>query len=137
MVKLASWNVNSLKIRLEQVMSWMVNHKIDILGLQETKLIDAHFPIERFKEEGYHVAFYGQKSYNGVALVSRFPIENITSDVIDEQKRILAATVHHIRVINLYIPNGSHVGSEKYQYKLSWLEQICNSLKTNYWNLNM
>lgn len=127
MLKLACWNVNSLKIRLEQVIAWMQTNAIDILALQETKLIDEQFPLQDFKNYGYHVIYSGQKTYNGVAMISRFPMSDIVTDVAgfaDPQRRILAATIANIRIINLYVPNGSVVGSDKYQYKLNWLSQV-------------
>lgn len=127
MIKLASWNVNSLKIRLDQVLAWMDDSQTDILTLQETKLVDDNFPQEIFLERGYHISFSGQKTYNGVAVISRLPQTNILMDVpnfTDPQRRVLAVEVAGIRVINLYVPNGSSVGSEKYEYKLRWLEHI-------------
>jgi exodeoxyribonuclease-3 len=126
-LKLACWNVNSIKIRLEQVMIWLKTNDVDILALQETKSLDEQFPIQEFKEFGYHVICSGQKSYNGVAVISRFPLENIVKDVSgfeDPQRRVLAVNTGGIRVINLYVPNGSEVGSDKYQYKLNWLNNV-------------
>ncbi|RUQ99316.1 exodeoxyribonuclease III [Legionella septentrionalis] len=125
MLKIASWNVNSLKIRLEQVLSWLKSSEVDILALQETKLIDEQFPTFEFHNQGYHVAYTGQKTYNGVAVISRKPIEQVTIEVpgfMDPQRRMLAVTIAGMRLINLYVPNGSEVGSSKYQYKLNWLE---------------
>lgn len=127
MLKLASWNVNSLKIRLEQVLEWLDSSQVDVLALQETKLIDEHFPTAAFLDKGYHVVFSGQKTYNGVAVISRHPISEVLKDVpefVDPQRRILACTVAGIRLINLYVPNGSSVDSDKYHYKLNWLEKI-------------
>lgn len=127
MFKLASWNVNSLKIRLDQVLEWLDCSKVDVLALQETKLMDEHFPIEAFTERGYQVIFSGQKTYNGVAIISRFPLSGIVTDIDgleDPQRRILAATVGGIRVINLYVPNGAALTSEKYPYKLNWLAKV-------------
>lgn len=127
MLKLASWNVNSLNVRLSQVLAWLESSQVDILALQETKLTDDKFPVEAFRAAGYHVVYSGQKTYNGVALISRHPIEDVVTDVpdfIDPQRRILAATIAGIRVINLYVPNGAAVDSDKYQYKLSWLEHV-------------
>jgi exodeoxyribonuclease-3 len=126
MPRLASWNVNSLKIRLEHVLNWLKSSEVDILAMQETKLIDEHFPINIFSELGYHAVFAGQKSYNGVAIISRYPIEDVVTDnpsFMDPQRRILAATIAGIRIINLYVPNGFMVDSEKYVYKLKWLEK--------------
>ena len=127
MLKLASWNVNSLTVRLDQVLAWLESSQVDILALQETKMTDDKFPVEAFRQAGYHVVFSGQKTYNGVALISRHAIEHAVTDVpdfIDPQRRILAATIAGIRVINLYVPNGAAVDSDKYQYKLSWLEHV-------------
>jgi len=126
-LKLASWNVNSLKVRFEQVLAWLQSSQVDILALQETKLIDEMFPVQLFQDHGFHVIFSGQKTYNGVAIISRHPISEILTDIPDlqdPQRRILAATVAGIRLINLYVPNGSEVGSEKYHYKLNWLEKV-------------
>ncbi|CEK11800.1 exodeoxyribonuclease III [Legionella hackeliae] len=132
MPKIASWNVNSIKIRLEQILNWLQSTEIDILGVQETKLIDEHFPTNIFKELGYHVAFTGQKSYNGVALISRHPISEVIKelpDFEDPQRRLLAATIGDIRLINLYVPNGSEIPSEKYTYKLAWLQKTIAFIK--------
>ncbi|HBI21678.1 MAG TPA: exodeoxyribonuclease III [Legionella sp.] len=127
MIKLASWNVNSLNVRLDQVLAWLEASQVDILALQETKLTDDKFPLDVFRQRGYHVVYAGQKTYNGVALISQYPIEDVVTDVpdlIDPQRRILAATIAGIRVINLYVPNGAAVDSDKYQYKLSWLTHV-------------
>lgn len=127
MLKLASWNVNSLKIRFEQVLAWLKATQTDILALQETKLPDENFPVEAFTSQGYHLSFSGQKTYNGVAIISRFPQSDIVRDISgfkDPQRRILAATIAGIRVINLYVPNGASLDSEKYQYKLNWLQLV-------------
>ena len=132
MLKLASWNVNSLKVRLEQVLMWLDSSNADILALQETKVVDAQFPAERFKEHGFHVVFSGQKTYNGVALISRYPIDEMQVDIPDlndPQRRILAATIAGTRVINLYVPNGSELGSDKYEYKLMWLATVKTWIK--------
>ncbi|WP_028389600.1 exodeoxyribonuclease III [Legionella fairfieldensis] len=132
MLKLASWNVNSLKIRLEQVLNWLASSKIDVLALQETKLTDENFPKENFAELGYHLVYAGQKSYNGVAIVSRYPLDDIVTDITDladPQRRILAATIGGMRLINLYVPNGSEVGAEKYSYKLMWLQKVTAFIK--------
>lgn len=127
MLKLASWNVNSLKVRLEHVLEWLNTNQVDVLALQETKLIDENFPAAMFIEQGYHVVFSGQKTYNGVAVISKHPITEVLTDIPDlqdPQRRILASTVAGVRLINLYVPNGSTVDSDKYQYKLSWLEKV-------------
>lgn len=132
MLKLASWNVNSLKVRLDQVLEWLMSSKVDILALQETKLTDDKFPIQAFNDCGYHVVFSGQKTYNGVAIISRMPINDIATDIaglVDPQRRILAATIGDIRLINLYVPNGSEVDSDKYAYKLDWLTHVTAYIK--------
>lgn len=127
MIKLASWNVNSLNVRLEQVLEWIQAQDIDILALQETKLVDEKFPLHRFTEKGYHAVFAGQKTYNGVAIISRFPVTDVQTvipELQDEAKRILAVTVAGMRLINLYVPNGFMVNSDKYYYKLDWLKKV-------------
>jgi len=131
MIKLASWNVNSLKVRLPHVLDWLKEHQPDILGLQETKTIDENFPLEDIQAAGYHVNFAGQKTYNGVAVISKLEATDIITDLPDlddPQRRVLGCTIAHesgdIRFLNLYIPNGSEVDSEKYAYKLDWLEKL-------------
>ncbi len=126
-LKLASWNVNSLKVRLDQVLDWLESTQVDVLALQETKLLDENFPAAAFIEKGYHLVYSGQKTYNGVAIISRYPISDIITDISDlddPQRRILAVTISGIRLINLYVPNGSELTSDKYQYKLNWLQKI-------------
>ena len=126
-MKIASWNVNSLKVRLPQVLDWMEHQRPDVLGLQETKLTDDKFPIEAIEEAGYRVAFAGQPTYNGVALIAREqPLDVITEipGFPDEQRRVIAGTIGRVRVINLYVVNGKEVGSDKYEYKLRWLEAV-------------
>ena len=124
---MASWNVNSLKVRLEHVLDWLDSAQPDVLGLQETKLSDEKFPVDALKQAGYEVAFAGQKTYNGVAVLARAPITDVITDIPgleDPQRRVLAGTVSGLRFINLYVPNGSAVGSEKYAYKLNWLAKL-------------
>lgn len=126
-MKIASWNVNSLKVRLPQVLEWLAANQPDVLGLQETKLTDENFPAAAFAEAGYSVQYSGQKTYNGVALLSRQPAEDIVTDLPgleDPQRRVLGATVGGLRVYNLYVPNGSEVGSDKFAYKLDWLARL-------------
>ena len=127
MTKLATWNVNSLRVRLEQVLDWVDSEQIDILALQETKMTDLDFPSQFFLDRGFHITYSGQKTYNGVAIISRLPIDNVITDppnYNDPQRRILAATIDGVRIINLYIPNGSEPLSEKYEYKLNWLKHV-------------
>jgi exodeoxyribonuclease-3 len=126
-MKIASWNVNSLNVRLPHVQRWLEENQPDVLGLQETKLTDDRFPADALMELGYHSAFSGQKTYNGVAVLAKQPIDDWQADIDgldDPQRRILAATVGDVRVINLYVVNGKEVGSDKYAYKLHWLEKV-------------
>jgi len=127
MLKIASWNVNSLNVRLPHVLAWCDMAVPDVLALQETKLVDERFPVDELMEAGYHSVFSGQKTYNGVAILSREPASDTVTDIDgldDPQRRILAATIAGVRIIDLYVVNGSEVGSEKYAYKLHWLEQV-------------
>jgi exodeoxyribonuclease-3 len=126
-MKIASWNVNSLKVRLPQVLDWLEHTGTDVLGLQETKLVDDKFPVEALREAGYRVIHAGQPTYNGVALIAREALSDpvfAIPDFDDEQKRAIAATVNGVRVINLYVVNGQEVGSEKFAYKLRWFEAM-------------
>lgn len=125
--KIATWNVNSLRVRLPQVVEWLSSVRPDVLALQETKVPDADFPVSDFEAIGYKVAFSGQKTYNGMAVVSKQPGKDIITDLpglVDPQRRVLAITLGDIRVLNLYVPNGESVESEKYRYKLDWLEKL-------------
>jgi exodeoxyribonuclease-3 len=126
-VKIATWNVNSLKVRLPHVLEWLSAHSPDVLVLQEIKQVTEVFPTEALAEIGYQSIASGQKTYNGVATISKNaaadPITDFP-DFEDPQRRILATTIDGVRVVNLYIPNGQEVGSEKYAYKLSWLEAL-------------
>ena len=126
-MRIATWNVNSLKVRLQHVIDWLALHQPDVLCLQETKTEDAKFPLEAITQTGYQVVFSGQKTYNGVALLSRGAPADITTGIPgfdDPQKRVLAATYGDTRVICVYIPNGESVESDKYQYKLRWLAAL-------------
>ncbi|MCF6287983.1 MAG: exodeoxyribonuclease III [Proteobacteria bacterium] len=126
-MKIVSWNVNSLKVRLGQVLDWCNENSPDILAIQETKLTDDKFPQPEIEDVGYHVVFSGQPTYNGVCIISSSPATDIITDVDgldDPQKRIIAATIDDVRIINLYVVNGSEPESEKYQYKMHWLQQV-------------
>jgi exodeoxyribonuclease-3 len=126
-VKIATWNVNSLKIRLQQVQDWLASESPDVFALQETKIRDEDFPADAFREQSYEVSFSGQSAYNGVALIARTPITDVVTGIDgfdDQQRRVLAATVGGVRIWNLYVPNGQSVGSDKYQYKLGWLAAL-------------
>lgn len=126
-MKIATWNVNSLRVRLPQVLDWLAQRRPDVLGLQETKVPDEQFPVEEMAAQGYHAVFAGQKAYNGVALLSRQQAVEVVTDIPrldDPQRRLLAATIGGVRLINLYVVNGSAVGSDKYAYKLQWLTHV-------------
>ena len=126
-MKLAAWNVNSLNVRLPHVLDWLRAHQPDALCLQELKLEDIKFPIAAIEEAGYHAVFDGQKTYNGVAILSRKRAEDVRRGMpgfVDEQKRVIAATLDGVRVVCVYIPNGQDTESDKYQYKLRWLDAL-------------
>ncbi|MDO8464756.1 MAG: exodeoxyribonuclease III [Gallionella sp.] len=131
-MKLATWNINSLKVRLPQVLDWLAANPIDVLCLQETKQQDCDFPQAELLAAGYHSVFSGQKTYNGVAILSREATSDVQMgipDFADEQKRVIAATLGDIRVVCVYVPNGQSVDSDKYQYKLAWLAALHGWLK--------
>lgn len=130
---IATWNVNSLKVRLPHVLAWLANVQPDVLCLQETKLEDAKFPLTDLNAAGYQCGFSGQKTYNGVAILSKQPLQEIVHGIPgfeDAQKRVLAATVNGVRIVNVYVPNGQSVDSDKYQYKLAWLKALTRWLET-------
>lgn len=131
-MKIATWNVNSLKVRLPHLLLWLAENPIDVVCLQETKQQDADFPHAQFTAAGYYSVFSGQKTYNGVAILSRLPISEVQfgiPDFADEQKRVLAATVNGVRIVCVYIPNGQSLDSDKFQYKLKWLTALKAWLK--------
>ncbi|HSQ09099.1 MAG TPA: exodeoxyribonuclease III [Burkholderiaceae bacterium] len=128
---LATWNVNSLKVRLNHLLEWLATHRVDIVCLQETKLIDENFPVAALADAGYDAVFAGQKTYNGVAVLTRRATMPAAVDVVtalpgfeDPQKRLIAATVGPLRVVGAYFPNGQSVGSDKYDYKLRWIAAL-------------
>jgi exodeoxyribonuclease-3 len=126
-VKIATWNVNSLRVRLPQLLDWLKAQAPDVLCVQETKVTDEQFPVEELRAAGYSAVYSGQKTYNGVAILSRTAPADVVSalpNADDEQKRFLAATVGGVRVVNVYVPNGEAVSSDKYRYKLAWLERL-------------
>ena len=129
---LATWNVNSLKVRLPHLEAWLRTAAVDALGLQETKLRDDEFPAGELERLGLTGAWHGQKTYNGVALLARRPLEDVSRGIpgfADEQARVIAATVGGVRVVDVYVPNGQSVDSEKYQYKLRWLTALRDYLR--------
>jgi exodeoxyribonuclease-3 len=139
-MKIATWNVNSIRTRQEQVIEWLSQNPVDVLCLQETKVVDTEFPRSPFAELGYHLYISGQKAYNGVALISRQPLQDVNIGFTpilgnleadwDEQKRVIAGVIDGICIVNLYVPNGSAVGSEKYDYKLGWLKVLREYLRS-------
>ncbi len=128
-MKLATWNVNSLKIRLPHVLDWLGRNPVDVLALQETKLVDESFPKAELEAAGYAASFSGQKTYNGVAILSKLamPATDVVVDIPgfdDDHKRVISATVNGVRVVGVYVPNGQSVGSDKYAYKLRWMAAL-------------
>lgn len=126
-MKIATWNVNSLAIRQQQVLDWLALHQPDVLCMQETKLVDDKFPHEAFAAAGYVAQWHGQRTYNGVAMVSKRPVVDVLRNIPDhpdEQARVITATVDGVRIVGAYMPNGQAVGSEKFIYKMAWLEAL-------------
>lgn len=127
-MKIATWNVNSITARLPHALDWIVTNRPDALCLQETKCVDEKFPFDAFREIGYSAEVFGQPTYNGVAILSLWPANDtqrgLPDDSPDAQKRLIAATVSGVRIINVYIPNGGEIGSDKYQFKLEWLSRL-------------
>jgi len=130
---LATWNVNSLSVRLEQLLAWMKENKPNIVCLQETKSVDEKFPCEPIVSLGYHCQYFGEKTYNGVAIIADRPIEKVQKGFVGEptssSKRFIEAEIDGIKILNTYIPNGQAVGSEKFFYKLSWLKGLKDHLE--------
>ncbi|MFN8769341.1 MAG: exodeoxyribonuclease III [Neisseriaceae bacterium] len=126
-MQITTWNVNSLKVRLPQVLNWLKATNCDVIALQELKLDNNNFPLSVFTELGYHCVFNGQKTYNGVAIISKFPIKDVCYDIphySDVQKRVITATINGIRIMCVYVVNGESKNSEKFVYKLSWLDML-------------
>ncbi len=126
-MNIATWNVNSLNVRLPHVLAWLKTSPVDVLCLQELKLEDSKFPLAAIEDAGYFAVFNGQKTYNGVAILSRAKPEDVSRDMPgydDPQKRVIAATINGVRIVNVYIVNGQSVDSDKYQYKLAWLTAL-------------
>lgn len=139
-MKIATWNVNSIRIRQQSIIDWLQINPVDVLCLQETKVIDEDFPREPFEKLGYHLYIAGQKSYNGVAIFSLQPLTeisigfapvlgNLLAEDFDLQKRVISGIIGEIRIVNLYVPNGAAIDSDKYDYKLRWLKTLQEYLK--------
>ena len=132
-MKLATWNVNSLNVRLPQVLDWLAAYPVDVLALQELKLTDDKFPFEAFAQAGYQAACFGQKTYNGVALLSRTPLSRVVRNIPgfeDDMARVISADVDGLRVVGAYFPNGQEPGSDKFAYKMRWLDAMREWLRT-------
>lgn len=127
-MKIATWNVNSINARLEHLLKWLADAKPDVVCLQETKCVDDNFPYEQLHDAGYFSAFYGQKSYNGVAILAKYEIHDVQKNFPDDdgeaQKRLVAATINGVRIVNTYIPNGTELWSDKFTFKLDWLQRL-------------
>ncbi|MBL8059917.1 MAG: exodeoxyribonuclease III [Chthonomonas sp.] len=127
-MRIATFNANSIRLRLETILEWMASHNADVMAIQETKVDDDNFPRLAIEEYGYHVAFHGQKTHYGVATISKMPPLDVSYGIGDsawpDDKRILCATYDGVRIVNTYVPNGTKVGSDKFEYKLRWLERF-------------
>lgn len=135
-MQIATWNVNSIRARLERVLHWLEQRSPDVVCLQETKCLDEQFPREPLEELGYHVETFGQKTYNGVAILSKQRIEDVERGLpgegLDAQRRVIGATVGDVMLLNLYVVNGEAVGSEKYAFKLDWLARLAAFVRERY-----
>jgi exodeoxyribonuclease-3 len=132
MIKLATWNVNSLAVRLPQLLDWLAAHQPDVMVLQETKLTDDKWPQAAIEAAGYRAVWFGQKTYNGVALLAKVEPGNAARNIVgfaDDQARVIAADVHGLRVVGAYFPNGQAPGSEKFEYKMQWLRALRDWLR--------
>jgi exodeoxyribonuclease-3 len=126
-MRFTTWNVNSLRVRLEHLGRWLADNAVDAIALQELKLEDEHFPRAEIEALGLQTACYGQKTYNGVAILARSPLADVENGMPsdpDPQRRVIAATIGPVRLVNVYVPNGQTLDSEKYTYKLAWLERL-------------
>jgi exodeoxyribonuclease-3 len=132
-VKIATWNVNSIRAREDQVLDWLEQHEVDVLCMQETKLTDQEFPEDAFGDVEYDVVFHGQRTYNGVAIASRPELEAVTRGFPgvddEEERRIISARIHGLRVVDIYLPNGQAYGSDKFHFKLEWMGRLRDWLR--------
>lgn len=135
-MKIATWNVNSINVRMPQLAAWLKTADPDVVCVQETKCVDEAFPYHKLRDLGYHTAFYGQKSYNGVAILSKTEPKDVVKGLPDDdeesQKRLIAATVGGVRIVDVYVPNGQSLGSDKFQFKLDWVQRLRRFFDQNY-----
>ncbi len=128
LMKIATWNVNSINVRMPQLLDWLARAEPDFACRQETKTVDDNFPAAALKEAGYDAVFMGEKAYNGVAIISKFPISDVQKNFPDDDggspKRMIAASVDGVRIVNTYVPNGTELGSDKFRFKLDWLQRL-------------
>ena len=127
-MKIATWNVNSINARLDHLLGWLETTQTDVVCLQETKCVDDNFPYQPIFDAGYHTAFFGQKSYNGVAILSKHELDDVQKGFPDDDgeapKRLIAATINGVRIVNTYIPNGTEIGTDKFTFKLDWIQRL-------------
>ena len=135
-MRIATWNVNSARARLPRIVDWLAVENPDVVCLQEIKCVDEQFPAEPIEELGYHIETHGQKTYNGVAILSKSTPEDVVKgmpdDSDDEQSRVIAATIDGVRVLNLYVVNGKEVGDPKYDFKLAWMDRVAQYIKNDF-----
>lgn len=135
-MRIATWNVNSARARLPRIIDWLAVEKPDVVCLQEIKCVDEQFPAEPIEDLGYHIETHGQKTYNGVAILSKSTPEDVVKgmpdDGDDEQSRVIAATIDGVRVLNLYVVNGKEVGDPKYDFKLAWMDRVAQYIKNDF-----
>ncbi len=135
-MKIATWNVNSVRARLGRVVPWLQQHRPDVVCLQETKVVDELFPRELLEDEGYEIVTFGQKTYNGVAILARHRIEDVVRGFPDDaegaDRRVIGCTVNGVMILNLYVPNGQEVGAPKFHWKLEWLRRLRGFLDERY-----
>ncbi|MEO7331517.1 MAG: exodeoxyribonuclease III [Minicystis sp.] len=137
-MRIATWNVNSVRSRMEQLTAWLARAAPDVICMQETKVEDDLFPVQALEEVGYRCAFFGQKTYNGVCIGARFGLaledvkKGMDSDAPDAQRRVIAATVEGVRIVNVYVPNGEALDSAKYPFKLDWFSRFHTEIATHY-----
>lgn len=135
-MKIATWNVNSINVRMPQLAAWLKSADPDVVCVQETKCVDESFPYQELHDLGYYSAFYGQRSYNGVAIISKHEPKDVVRGMPDDdeesQKRLIAATVNGVRIVDVYIPNGQSLDSDKFQFKLDWVQRLRGFFDDNY-----